>query len=163
MEVAELLSALEQRGMKGVDISDDELAKTHGRYMIGGVQQVPNERLFRFGTCCNVLLFCHGLMKHHVKNSLNDPELSGNSCLVYTLGGMSRCSTTEITAQVRSSSIVIRSRLKTLSVPLDLGKVLAGIQVPPNDADEFNAFLEKLGYPFVEETDNEVYKRYLRG
>ena len=38
--------------MKGYDISDDEMAKSHGRYMIGGAQKVENERLFRFGMCC---------------------------------------------------------------------------------------------------------------
>lgn len=47
--------------------------------------------------------------------------------------------------------------------PPDLGKVLAGVQVPPNEAAEFDDFLDKLGYPFVEETENPVYKRYLRG
>jgi threonine dehydratase len=36
-------------GMKGTDISDDELAKGHLRYMIGGSSAVQDERLFRFG------------------------------------------------------------------------------------------------------------------
>jgi threonine dehydratase len=44
-----------------------------------------------------------------------------------------------------------------------LGKVLAGIQVPPSDYDEFGEFLRKLKYTYVEETENEVYKRFLRG
>lgn len=48
-EVSELLQTLENQGMKGYDISDDELAKSHARYMIGGAQRVENERLFRFG------------------------------------------------------------------------------------------------------------------
>jgi threonine dehydratase len=48
-EVYELLETLEKQGMKGYDISDDELAKSHSRYMIGGAQKVENERLFRFG------------------------------------------------------------------------------------------------------------------
>jgi threonine dehydratase len=47
-------------------------------------------------------------------------------------------------------------------VALDLGKVLAGIQVPPAEHVKFDQFLKKLGYPHVEETNNEVYKRYLR-
>lgn len=46
---------------------------------------------------------------------------------------------------------------------LDLGKVLAGIQVPPNETKQFNDFLNQLGYPYVEETENETYKLYLRG
>lgn len=46
---------------------------------------------------------------------------------------------------------------------LDLGKVLAGIQVPPSDDQAFEAFLQKLNYAYVEETENHVYKRFLRG
>lgn len=45
---------------------------------------------------------------------------------------------------------------------LDLGKVLAGIQAPEEDSAQFGEFLRELGYPYVEETQNEVYKRYLR-
>ena len=44
---------------------------------------------------------------------------------------------------------------------LDLGKVLAGIQAPEEDSAQFDRFLRELGYPYVEETHNEVYKRYL--
>jgi hypothetical protein len=47
-------------------------------------------------------------------------------------------------------------------VAVDLGKVLAGIQVPPSEYAGFDQFLEQLGYHYVEETNNEVYKRYLR-
>jgi hypothetical protein len=36
----------------------------------------------------------------------------------------------------------------------DLSKVLAGIQVPPADQTKFDSFLEKLGYPFTDETEN---------
>ena len=45
---------------------------------------------------------------------------------------------------------------------LDLGKVLAGIQAPEEDSAQFDKFLRELGYQYVEETHNEVYKRYLR-
>lgn len=48
-EVAAVLAELERGGMNGLDISDDELAKSHARYMIGGASDVPNERIFRFG------------------------------------------------------------------------------------------------------------------
>lgn len=53
LEVSEILNALEQEDMKGFDISDDEMAKSHIRYMIGGCQKVPNERVFRFGRFYN--------------------------------------------------------------------------------------------------------------
>lgn len=48
-EVADLLAQLQTFDMRGTDISDNELAKSHARYMIGGRVKVPNERLFRFG------------------------------------------------------------------------------------------------------------------
>jgi hypothetical protein len=46
--------------MKGFDISDDELAKSHARYMIGGRHSVPNERIFRFGA---IHLFIHSYIR----------------------------------------------------------------------------------------------------
>lgn len=48
-EVGRVLAELQRGGMDGYDISDDELAKSHARYMIGGASDVPNERIFRFG------------------------------------------------------------------------------------------------------------------
>jgi threonine dehydratase len=45
-------------------------------------------------------------------------------------------------------------------VSTDLGKVLAGIQVPESEHPVFDQFLQKLGYPFVEETHNPMFKRY---
>ena len=48
-EVSDVLAALEAQSMKGFDISNDELAKSHARYMIGGCANVPTERIFRFG------------------------------------------------------------------------------------------------------------------
>ena len=43
----------------------------------------------------------------------------------------------------------------------DVGKVLVGIQVPQDASDEFDQFLEQLGYPWVEETENMAYKMFL--
>jgi threonine dehydratase len=46
----------------------------------------------------------------------------------------------------------------------DVGKVLVGLQPPPNgtaDDKELNEFLEELGYPFVEETNNVAYRNFL--
>jgi len=45
----------------------------------------------------------------------------------------------------------------------DLGKVLAGIQVPNEDLASFDVFLKKLDYAYVEETLNPIYERFLRG
>ena len=44
----------------------------------------------------------------------------------------------------------------------DYGRILVGIQVPRGDERAFQAFLETLAYPCVEETDNPVYRLFLR-
>ncbi len=68
-EVQDLLSALEKEHMQGFDISDDELAKSHVRYLIGGRLKVPNERIFRFGACCPPVRFARR-MKAYFSRSL---------------------------------------------------------------------------------------------
>ncbi|KAJ7703150.1 tryptophan synthase beta subunit-like PLP-dependent enzyme [Mycena rosella] len=124
-EVAALLKTLAEQDMVGFDISDNEMAKSHARYMIGGSQTVLNERVLRFefperpGALRKFLLGLHqgwNISLFHYRNH-----------------------------------------------GADLGKVLAGIQVPPAEYDAFDTFLTQLGYPYVEETENPVYKRYLRG
>jgi threonine dehydratase len=44
----------------------------------------------------------------------------------------------------------------------DYGRILVGLQVPPNDDQAFAAFLDNLGYPYVEETHNPVYRMFLQ-
>lgn len=44
----------------------------------------------------------------------------------------------------------------------DYGRILVGLQVPPKDHKAFDRFLETLGYPYVEETGNPVYRLFLQ-
>jgi threonine dehydratase len=44
----------------------------------------------------------------------------------------------------------------------DHGRILVGIQVPEADEAAFQQFLDTLAYPCVEETDNPVYRLFLR-
>ena len=44
----------------------------------------------------------------------------------------------------------------------DHGRILVGIQVPRADKKAFKAFLEGLAYPCEDETDNPVYRLFLR-
>jgi threonine dehydratase len=44
----------------------------------------------------------------------------------------------------------------------DYGRILVGLQVPPKDDKAFDKFLDTLGYPYVEETANPVYRLFLR-
>ncbi|TRM69944.1 tryptophan synthase beta subunit-like PLP-dependent enzyme [Schizophyllum amplum] len=123
-EVKHVLEELNKDGMAGIDISDDEMAKSHGRYMIGGCQSVPHERLFRF----------------------EFPERP---------------------AALRKFLLETQSHNWNISLfhyrnhGADLGKVLAGLQIPSEDYAVFDDYLKTLGYTYKEETDNSVYKRYL--
>jgi threonine dehydratase len=44
----------------------------------------------------------------------------------------------------------------------DYGRILVGLQVPEADNKVFAEFLETLGYPYVEETANPVYRMFLQ-
>jgi len=43
----------------------------------------------------------------------------------------------------------------------DFGRVLVGFEVPPADREEFEAFLDGLGYPFTPEPDNAAFRLFL--
>ncbi|WP_293004887.1 threonine ammonia-lyase, biosynthetic [Nitrosomonas sp.] len=43
----------------------------------------------------------------------------------------------------------------------DYGRVLIGIQVPPAEKSDFNAFLDQLGYRYWDETKNPAYRLFL--
>ncbi|HNU66974.1 MAG TPA: threonine ammonia-lyase, biosynthetic [Methylotenera sp.] len=43
----------------------------------------------------------------------------------------------------------------------DFGRVLVGMQVPPNEQDEYLNFLHNLGYPYWDETNNPAYQLFL--
>ncbi len=44
----------------------------------------------------------------------------------------------------------------------DYGRILVGIQLPAGDEPALRRFLQSLAYPYVEETDNPVYRLFLR-
>jgi threonine dehydratase len=43
----------------------------------------------------------------------------------------------------------------------DFGRVLVGMQVPPQEKVAFEAFLNRLGYPFWDESNNPAYRLFL--
>ena len=47
-ELSSLFSRLDSTSMKAIDVSEDELAKTHIRYLVGGRSNIANERLYMF-------------------------------------------------------------------------------------------------------------------
>jgi threonine dehydratase len=44
----------------------------------------------------------------------------------------------------------------------DYGKILVGLQVPAKDEKAYQSFLQKLGYPYADESANPAYRLFLR-
>ncbi|HKJ77141.1 MAG TPA: threonine ammonia-lyase, biosynthetic [Gammaproteobacteria bacterium] len=119
-----LVDTLREKGYPVLDMTDNEMAKLHIRYMVGGrASGVDDERLLRF-------VF---------------PERPG--ALLRFLKRMGR--------HWNISLFHYRNHGAAY------GRVLAGIQVPPEDEAAFQEFLEQLGYPSYEETDNPAYGLFL--
>ncbi len=119
-----LLAAFTQAGYRVFDMSDDEMAKLHVRYMVGGhAHGLEHERLFRF----------------------EFPERPG-ALLRFLEAIGSRWNISLFHYRNHGS---------------DYGRVLAGVQVPPHDGEEFARHLRELQYPFTEETGNPAYRMFL--
>jgi threonine dehydratase len=119
-----VLKSLRDDDYPVADLTENELAKTHVRHMVGGHNpQVENEVLYRF----------------------EFPERPGALLnFLRTLG-----------QQFNISLFHYRNHGAAY------GRVLAGMQVPPEDKKAFQAFLDELGYPYWDETNNPAYKLFL--
>jgi len=124
-DVESVLKALEDRGMDTLDLSGNEMAKMHARYLAGGRAKVPHERMFRFEFPERPQALKRFLQ------SLSDNENFNVSLFHYRNQGS------------------------------DVGRVLAGIQVPPAETEGFDKFLNALDYKYVEETHNPIYRQFL--
>jgi threonine dehydratase len=120
-----LIKELTEHNYSVLDMTDNEMAKLHIRYMVGGHSngRVDNERLFRF----------------------QFPERPG--ALLRFLNRIGE----------RWNISLFHYRNHGAAY----GRILTGIQVPPVDADEFQVFLDELGYESWEETDNPAYRLFL--
>ena len=113
-----------ENGFANEDLTDNELAKTHVRYMVGGRSaEVGREVLYRFWF----------------------PERPG--ALARFLDAMG--------ANWNISLFHYRNQGG------DFGRVLIGLEIPPGDEAMFQEFLARVGYRFVEETDNPAYRLFL--
>jgi len=120
-----LIQGLKQKGYKVLDLSDNEVAKVHLRFMVGGhASSAKNEVLYRF----------------------RFPERPG--ALLHFL--------TRMGGNWNISLFHYRNHGS------DFGRVLTGIQVPPEERPQFCQFLQDLGYEHWEETDNPAYQSFLR-
>jgi len=123
-EKNEILASLRKENYAVEDMTDNEMAKLHVRYMVGGRGNgVENERLFRF----------------------EFPERPG--ALLRFLNYMG--------ARWNISLFHYRNHGAAY------GRVLAGIQVPEEENEELQSFLQNLGYTWWEETSNPAYAMFL--
>jgi threonine dehydratase len=115
----------EAQGFATVDLTHDELAKTHVRHMVGGRSSLAEgERLYSF-------LF---------------PERPG--ALMRFL--------TSMPPGWNISLFHYRNQ------GADYGRILVGLQVPKDEVKAIGRVLDDLGYQYVDETRNPVYRLFLR-
>lgn len=122
-DVGDVVEALMARGFDALDLSKNEMARTHARYLAGGRAQVENEKLLRF----------------------EFPEKPG--ALRRFLESLGESYNVSLFHYRNQGS--------------DVGRVLAGIQVPPEEEESFESFLAALNYKYVDETENKVYQQFL--
>jgi threonine dehydratase len=121
-----LIATLRAQHYPVLDMSDNEMAKLHVRYMVGGhTPGIRDELLYRF----------------------QFPERPG--ALLKFLMGMGHGWNISLFHYRNHGA--------------DYGRVLAGIQVPERDRLQFEQYLDELGYPYCNETDNPAYKLFLAG
>lgn len=119
-ERKDLIARLKDHNYPVTDMTDNEVAKLHIRYMVGGhAHGLNNELLYRF----------------------EFPERPGSLFDFLTRLG-------------RRWNISLFHYRNHGSA---YGRVLMGIQVPKTDKAKFQGLLEKMGYPYTEETANPAY------
>ena len=124
-ESPRIAAAFEKAGFGAIDLTHNDLAKEHVRYMIGGRSPLAHdERLLRF-----VFPERPGALMKFLR--LMQPSWN-ISLFNYRHEGA------------------------------DHGHILIGMQVPKADDGAFQGFLQELGYPWAEETDNPVYRLFLK-
>ncbi|KAK0551948.1 threonine deaminase [Tilletia horrida] len=150
-ELEDMLRKLEASGMPAIDISGNELAKAHARYIIGGKASVKHERIFRFEFPERP----NALQKFLVTLHETKTKYPRNITLFH----------------YRNYGSDVGKVLAGIAVNLDAGASndVAGVSQMSEAERELEArsdldrwLVEELGYPFVEETENVVYQRFLR-
>ncbi len=123
-EADKIAATFRKNGFATLDLSHDEMAKTHLRHMVGGRSSMAdNELLYRF----------------------EFPERPG--ALMRFLNSMK--------PDWNISLFHYRNQ------GADYGQILIGIQVPAGNKKAFKAFLDEVGYPHWNESENPAYKLFL--
>jgi threonine dehydratase len=121
-----LIKTIAEAGFAARDMTDNEMAKLHVRYMVGGqAHGLADERLYRF----------------------EFPERPG--ALLKFLRAIGSAWNISLFHYRNHGS--------------DYGRILTGIQVPPDTREDFILHVNELQYAYTEETDNPAYKIFLGG
>jgi threonine dehydratase len=123
-ESSALARRFEEHDFRTLDLTHDELAKSHLRHLVGGKSALAQDELlyrFEFPERPGALMRFLDSMA---------PNWNISLCHYRSQGG-------------------------------DVGRILVGLQVPPEEMDEFAKFLATLGYRYWDETQNPVYKLFL--
>ncbi|KAI8719582.1 Threonine dehydratase [Fusarium sp. LHS14.1] len=123
-ELRMLIERIKSGNMNVSDLSQDELAKSHIRYLVGGRSGVAHERLYMF----------------------TFPERPG--ALEKFL----------VTLRPKFNISLFQYR----NYGGDVGKIVTGIVCPDEEVPELENFLRKIGYPYQDCTDSDVFKTFLR-
>ncbi|WP_317205332.1 threonine ammonia-lyase, biosynthetic [Janthinobacterium sp.] len=119
-----LARAFEEQQFKTLDLTHDELAKSHIRHLVGGKSALARDELlyrFEFPERPGALMRFLDSMA---------PNWNISLCHYRSQGG-------------------------------DVGRILIGLQVPPDEMGQFATFLTTLGYRYWDESQNPVYKLFL--
>ncbi|WP_028101573.1 threonine ammonia-lyase, biosynthetic [Pseudoduganella violaceinigra] len=123
-ESSAIARRFEENDFRTLDLTHDELAKSHLRHLVGGKSELAKDELlyrFEFPERPGALMRFLDSM---------EPEWNISLCHYRSQGG-------------------------------DVGRILIGLQVPPQDAEKFMQFLTTLGYRYWDESQNPVYKLFL--
>ena len=123
-EPARIAKNFRAHGFATLDLTHDEMSKTHLRHMVGGRSTLAdNELLYRF----------------------EFPERPG--------------ALTRFLQSMKPDWNISLFHYRNQGAAY--GQVLIGIQVPRGSKKAFKDFLDEVGYPYFNETDNPVYKLFL--
>jgi threonine dehydratase len=125
VERRNLLSNLSDKGYQPIDMTDNEVAKMHVRFMVGGHSAgLEHERLLR----------------------VEFPERPG--ALLHFLSHLGD----------RWNISLFHYRNHGAAY----GRVLIGVQVPPDDENRFDDMLTELDMPYEDESNNPAYRLFLQ-
>ena len=127
-----LVDGLQQKGFSCLDLSDNELSKVHLRHMVGG--RLPSTSKDGCAGGCLELLY-----------RFEFPERPG---------ALMRF----VSALNPGWSISI---FHYRNHGADVGRIVVGVLIPVKEQPQWTAFLNELGYPYWNETDNPAYTLFL--